>query len=252
MDQPPLDSHYLVMHLGGAKHVRRRNEGVEVTTIAELGSITVVPVGTKYQWRTRGPIEFAHLYVPPSLLDHTAQRAGISISLHLKDAVGVVNPLLRALYEAMLREIAHGAHTDALYLDSLLDCLLLTALRHHTSARTREVRGTESLTGATRRRIADYIEANLSDSITLEQLRHLTGNSLYHFARAFRNAMGLPPHQYVLHRRIERAKALLAEGGADLELIAIQCGFRDRSHLSRRSSRLVGRSCSDYRRGVTS
>jgi AraC family transcriptional regulator len=63
MEQPPLDHHYIVQHLGGAKSVQRRFDGASVSTVVQPGAITIVPVGTEYTWHTRGPIEFAHLYI---------------------------------------------------------------------------------------------------------------------------------------------------------------------------------------------
>lgn len=147
----------------------------------------------------------------------------------------------------MLTEVAHGAEADVMYLDGLFDSLLLTLLKRHTSTTWQVPRIRESLTRATCRRIADYVDAHLHEALTLSDLQRLTEGSLYHFARGFRNSMGLPPHQYVLRCRIARAKALLAAGNVRLDVIARRCGFRDRSHLSKTFSRLVGQTCTEYR-----
>jgi AraC family transcriptional regulator len=63
----------------------------------------------------------------------------------------------------------------------------------------------------------------------------------YHFARQFKAATGLPPHQYVIQRRIDRAKHLL-QAGTDLSLagVAARAGFSDQSQFSRHFKRLVG------------
>src|SRR5262249_29384347 len=65
--------------------------------------------------------------------------------------------------------------------------------------------------------------------------------SPYHFARQFKAATGLPPHRYVIARRVERAQQLLQDGG-DLSLaeIAARTGFSDQSQLARHFKRLVG------------
>jgi AraC-like DNA-binding protein len=63
----------------------------------------------------------------------------------------------------------------------------------------------------------------------------------YHFARQFKNATRLPPHQYLILRRVERAKQLLQAGsGLSLAEVAAHSGFSDQSHLSRHFKRLVG------------
>jgi AraC family transcriptional regulator len=72
--------------------------------------------------------------------------------------------------------------------------------------------------------------------------------SVYHFARQFKRATGLPPHQYVIMRRVERAKQLL-QGGTDLSLaeVAAGAGFSDQSQFSHHFKRLVGVTPRQYR-----
>jgi AraC family transcriptional regulator len=73
------------------------------------------------------------------------------------------------------------------------------------------------------------------------QLTGQTDLSAYHFARQFKAATGLPPHQYVLARRVERAQQLL-QAGTDLSLaeVAADAGFSDQSQFSHQFKRLVG------------
>ena len=65
--------------------------------------------------------------------------------------------------------------------------------------------------------------------------------SAYHFARQFKAATGLPPHRYVIARRVERAKQLL-HAGTDLSLaeVALRAGFSDQSQFCQHFKRLVG------------
>jgi AraC family transcriptional regulator len=65
--------------------------------------------------------------------------------------------------------------------------------------------------------------------------------SAYHFARQFKAATGLPPHQYVIARRVERAKGLL-QPGDDISLaeVALRAGFSDQSQFCQHFKRLVG------------
>jgi AraC family transcriptional regulator len=69
----------------------------------------------------------------------------------------------------------------------------------------------------------------------------VVGLNPYHFARQFKAATGLPPHQYVIARRVERAKQLLQAGtGLPLAEVAADAGFSDQSQFSRHFKRLVG------------
>jgi AraC family transcriptional regulator len=76
----------------------------------------------------------------------------------------------------------------------------------------------------------------------------LLGLSPYHFARMFRRAVGVPPHQYVLQRRVERAKGLLLAGRLGLSDVALAVGFSDQSHLTRVFRRAVGITPARFRR----
>ena len=248
MDQPPLDHHYIVQHLGGAKSVVRLHDGATLSTIVELGAITVVPVGTEFKWRTRGPIEFAHLYLSPAMLEASARRFEQDRSFSVVDTVGAGHPLLCQVFAAMRYEVARGGAADALYLDCLLDTFVFTLLRAHSTAAVRERTGSERLTAYRLRQITEYIDSQLAGAITLSDLVRVGGVSTFHFVRAFRNTVGITPYQFVLTRRVARAKQLLAASALGISDIAIACGFTDAAHFSKAFVRSVGIPPSRYRR----
>jgi AraC family transcriptional regulator len=89
--------------------------------------------------------------------------------------------------------------------------------------------------------VIDYIMQNLEGSPTLGQMAAIAHLSPYHFARQFKAATGLPPYQYVIARRVERAQHLL-RGRDELGLaeVALCAGFSDQSKFSFHFKRLVG------------
>src|SRR4029453_13688416 len=91
------------------------------------------------------------------------------------------------------------------------------------------------------RSVVEYIEEHLDAGPTLEQLAAVARLSPYHFARQFKAATGLPPHQYVILRRVERTKQRL-QAGTDLSLaeVAASAGFSDQSQFTHHFKRLVG------------
>jgi AraC family transcriptional regulator len=248
MDQPPLDHHYIVQHLGGAKSVQRCHDGASVSTIVELGALTVVPVGTQYKWYTRGPIEFAHLYLAPSLLARAALRFDYASSFSLIECVGGRHPLLEALFGALLAEVRLRRDVNVLYLDSLLDSFVFTMLRDISTAKVGERQPRETLAAFRLARVVEFIESTLDRQITLDDLVAIGGGSVFHFCRAFKNSTGRTPYQFVLRRRIERAKQLLANSEARLDEIATRCGFRDSLHFSKTFSRFAGMPPSRFRK----
>ena len=74
--------------------------------------------------------------------------------------------------------------------------------------------------------------------------------SVYHFARQFKVATGLPPHQYVIMRRVERAKRLLQLSDLSLAEVAARAGFTDQSKFSHHFKRVVGLSPRQFRRSA--
>src|SRR5262249_8799401 len=91
------------------------------------------------------------------------------------------------------------------------------------------------------RAVVEYIEEHLDGCPTLAQMAAVVRLNPYHFARQFKAATGLPPHQYVIARRVERAKQLL-QGGRALPLaqVAAVAGFSARTQSSARSKARAG------------
>jgi AraC family transcriptional regulator len=91
------------------------------------------------------------------------------------------------------------------------------------------------------RAVVEYVEEHLDAGPTLEQMAAVAHLSPYHFARQFRAATGLPPHQYIIMRRVERSKRLLQSADEhSMAEIAADAGFSDQSQFSRHFKRLVG------------
>jgi AraC-like DNA-binding protein len=100
------------------------------------------------------------------------------------------------------------------------------------------------------RRVRDYIDAHLGDSIELVELSGIAGLSMFHFARQFKHSEGITPHHYLVSRRVERAKELLAETNLSLSEIAFAVGFADQSHLTRNFRQILRITPGQFRRSV--
>lgn len=98
------------------------------------------------------------------------------------------------------------------------------------------------------RRVHAEIDAHVSKSISNRQLADCVRLSHFHFARAFRQSTGISPQQYVLRRRIEHAVHLMLSTRATLCEIAVDSGFADQSHFSRRFAEAFGTAPRAWRR----
>lgn len=157
-------------------------------------------------------------------------------------AVGIRHdPLMDRLVRALLpedeaREVLRGFYTDALH---------TTLLRRLARLRGDEVGGSarrksSPLPSWRLRRVYEYVEARQQDKIRLADMANAAGLSSMHFAAQFRMATGFRPHDYVVHRRIQRAKALLS--GSDMAIIdiALSLGFQTQSHFTTVFRRIAG------------
>jgi AraC family transcriptional regulator len=97
-------------------------------------------------------------------------------------------------------------------------------------------------------RVLTYIDANIGESITLGNLAATTGLSRMYFARLFRAATGIRPHEYVLRKRIERAQQMLAETSDALVDVALSAGFQTQAHFTTVFKRIVGSTPCQWRR----
>ena len=96
-------------------------------------------------------------------------------------------------------------------------------------------------------RICEYIDSHLDQKVGLDNLAALAGLSTHHFARAFHQSVGMPPHSYLLNRRLEQVERMLRETQLPLSEIALATGFSDQSHLARHFRRRTGISPSHAR-----
>lgn len=96
------------------------------------------------------------------------------------------------------------------------------------------------LTGWQERRATEYLSANLGSEGSLKEIAAQCGLSTSHFSKAFKETLGIAPHQWLIRRRIEVAKVLLKAPSQPLSEVALECGFADQSHFTRVFTRLVG------------
>ncbi|MBB5061108.1 AraC-like DNA-binding protein [Granulicella aggregans] len=92
------------------------------------------------------------------------------------------------------------------------------------------------------------IEADLDRDLSLAVLADESGYSRSHFLRMFRSATGFTPHQYLVFRRIEKAKSLMKNSKATLVEIALDCGFSSHAHFTRVFQRTLNVAPSYFRR----
>jgi AraC family transcriptional regulator len=243
VEVPPSTHHSFILVHRPPEECEVRYEGVKRHVPPPAGSILVIPAGIPVRWRWAGRNDSLHVSLEPTLVAQVAAE-----SFDLDPARVAVPPLdqlllppLRAAMLAVDAELSAGGVGGGLAAESLANVLAVHLLRHLSAPRRLE-RGRDGVLPRGRlRAVVEYIEEHLDGGPTLAQLAAVVGLNPYHFARQFKAATGLPPHQYVILRRVERAKQLL-QAGSDFSLteVAAVAGFSDQSQFSRHFKRLLG------------
>ncbi len=242
IDAPPFTHHTFVLMVRPPGMIDLRFDGVERHTPPPAGSISVVPAGSRVYWRWQGPKDSFHVYLEPGLVERVAAEAfDLDPSrIEIPSLDGLDLPQLRATMQAVNAELMAGGPGGRLAAESLANVLAVYLIRHLSAPRP-PIRGRDGkLPQGRLRAVVEYVEEHLETGPTLEQMAAVAHLSPYHFARQFKAATGLPPHQYVIARRVERGKRLLQEGEDPLVQVASRAGFSDQSQFTRHFKRLVG------------
>ena len=248
--QPPLTHHSLLLFIRTPKEFEARYEGISRVVPPPAGSILMVPAGSPAQWRWSDHSDSLHVFLDSGLVARVAAEAfeldPARASLTPLDGLDL--PQLRAAMLAVNDELTADGAGGRLAAESLANLLAVHLIRNASAPRPPAGRAYGALPRGKLRAAVEYIEGHLDVSPSLERMAAAAHLSPYHFARRFKAATGLPPHQYVITRRVERAKQLLEEGG-DLSLAAIgvRVGFSDQSQFSHHFKRIVGVSPGQFR-----
>jgi AraC family transcriptional regulator len=240
---PPLPYHCLVLISQPPEKLRVRYEGVKRDMPPAAGSIAVVPAGSSPSCRSQGSWETLDIYLEPSLIARVAAESfGFDSSRTvLLPLYGLNVPELRSAMLSVDAELRVGGVGGPLLVESLANVLAVHLIRHITGPRRELASADGVLPSHKLRRVIEYIMENLEGSPTLEQMAAVVHLSPYHFARQFKAATGLPPHQYVITRRVERAQHLLrTDGRLGLAEVALRSGFASQGHFCLHFKRIAG------------
>jgi AraC family transcriptional regulator len=246
---PPMRDYMVVAYRHGATAMRRQVDGEWVSETLRPGDVSLLTRAAQSHWVWPQDIEVVHVYLTKDELAATCrQMYGRDVEdVALLDEVKADDPAIHAAAMAIAREAAQGGAGSRLLVDSLSCQLAVHILRRHAHVLFREVDSGDGLTFRQERTVRDYVDAHLSENISLNDLAASVSLSRFHFARMFRQSVGTSPHEYVLQQRLERARAMLSRTNASLLEVAASCGFADQSHMNRVFRKRVGLTPGQYR-----
>lgn len=219
------------------------------TGLFTQGDIAIAPAGLLFFCRWSEQDKYLRIRIASQFLQQVAQEA-FEINrdgAELLSEFRVRNPQIEALGMMLLTELKNGGLAGQLYVESLTNVLTVHLLRNHSAVQPYVASHYGKLSDRQLIQVTDYINDHLAQDIKLSDLGKLLGMSQFHFARLFKQSIGVAPHQYVLQQRLERAKQLLKETELPVMEIAMLCGFSSHSHLGKWIRQSTGMAPKVYR-----
>ncbi len=245
--------HTLILRCDGVSAATEWDDGKRRIALPAIrpGSISFVAAGSyaRRSMTVERPIRFMFLELDTAAVTSLLRRSDAAPNPRFHTVPILEDHDIRHTLYAIRNEIDRPGPLDALYregLSALLTLQLARAVSDLAHSRPRSGGG-GGLPGWRLRRALDLLEADLESPPSLEILASHVGLSPSHFSHAFKQSMGVPPHQYVIQRRVAEAKALMADRNLNLTEIALQCGFNGSSQFSTVFRRATGMSPSAYR-----
>jgi AraC family transcriptional regulator len=243
-------NHYLALHDLVMEVGEMDIEGCPTILGGDIrDTMTYVPAGRPLSgWsKTTGrQNSFMILHFDPVLVSEETERV-----LESGDAEPLVyfedQSLLRTM-DKLESVIADGLDHPSIYVETLALLATLELSKLQTTAFRGNDR-TGRLSKPQELLLRDYIEANLTTDISLEDLAQLTQLSRFHLARRFKASFGHPPHQYITGRRMEFAKRLLREPALPVGEVATAVGYSSPGPFIKAFKQLVGKTPAAFKRG---
>lgn len=217
----------LVTQFGGAR-VREGESGAWRTTAMPSQSL-LIPADCATHWHYDGTVDFALIYFPDRIAGVT-QRLGL-IAAKASEPILFSDALANGLALQLVKELHKGSGGDEGFMVMLAAVMLEQIYRTLTTPETR-VLNPRHIHYTRLQAVLAHIRDHLGEDLPVSLLAAKAEVSVAHFRRLFQEAMGTPPHRYVLSTRLERARNLLASTRLPIARIADECGFSSQSHFT--------------------
>lgn len=245
---PPMPRHFIGVHLMGPCTVDARWSGRPLRARSVPGNTMLMSAGQDSIWYCAEAIDELHIFLEPRIVHEVAAEAGLG-PVRLMDGIGLTNPAIRDIALQLLTEVQSPGVATRLFAATTARALALALLRCNAQGRLAAPVSSREMTTRQYRMATEHIEAHLELDLSLESIARAAGMSAFRFARGFRAACGQSPHQYVIARRMVRARELLRTTRLEIGEIAARVGFATQSHFTATFRRHCGTTPLRYRAG---
>lgn len=214
------------------------------------GSFSLYDFSHKWIAQVPNPLDSFHLWLPKAAFIDLEQAHRVSIvdNIHIDQMRHCRDEVMLHLAASLMPSFSAPHEVTRLFADHVFEAMRLHIAQTYGDLPPHPPPRRGALTPLQERRAKEMILDDLANDPSLAELASLCGLSVSHFARAFKQGTGTPPHRWLIKKRVERAQKLLVSSDAPISEIAQICGFADQSHLTRVFSRAVGASPGVWRR----
>ena len=235
-----LPASVLMFNVSPVQRLRQTREGRAFISDMLSGEMTLLPRGIPSEWSWNSVCDRLDVTFPANIL-------GDGKSLDVVDRYAFRDSEMEVICRRLYQALTSNRPIEQLFCESLvMNVAVILLLRHSTASHGARPLPSGGLSRHQARRVLEYIEANLSRPLSLRRLSQIADLSLHHFAHMFKRTMGVTPYQYVLGRRLERAKIMLCSTKVSLVDISLSTGFDSQSHFSSTFHRMVGATPTEF------
>lgn len=244
-----LMQHNLFLYTGCSARAEVRSPEFTGMRWMHPGALWVMPEGSRHSVRFEARVEGIALAFESTEFNRMVEAAGGKLAVPVMHSLAACPPKIEHLMRALAYESEESSSDDHLALECIATAIALS-ISQHAGATALACKSGPRLAPRQMRAVDAYVEEHLRVTISLAQMAGVANLSAFHFLRAFKGSFGITPAQYVLRRRVERAKALLRGTPMTVAEVGVRVGFDHVSHFSRAFRRVTGNPPSSYRAGL--
>lgn len=212
------------------------------------GALTMMDLESSPMANLASSFDCVQMYFPRSALHEISEAEGVARFGDIPMLNGGEDAILAHLGQIAACSVNPVGPATPLFLETMALAVHRHLLKAYFGRSVSKVNATGGLAAWQERRVKEYIDANLTSGIGLFELAKVADLSPSQFGRAFKTTVKMTPHQWIIGRRIARARSLIAQPHLSLAEIARLCGFSDQSHLAREFKKTEGVTASAWRK----
>jgi AraC-like DNA-binding protein len=235
-------------------NIQRASAGSIREQILPGNVISIIGAGDSAHDDLAAPLKATHIYLRQKLIDEVREElfeTGSGVR-YVDSVFGFFDPMLQRMMAAIRGAIKTPCFNNQLEIDYLSCAMAAHLLEQYSNlGLTHRAPPAGALNAREIGIVVDYINANLASNMSVNELAGIIGLVRSQFIGRFKATTSMTPHQFVISRRIGKARRLLAGRSIDLAAIATLCGFANPAHFSTTFRRIVGVTPLEHRRLVT-